>query len=548
MPENNLFSGISGILKQFFSIILLFFAVLFRWLNSNNTLDALIALSSSVLALLIPLVILVVEINRNSGFALDNQVFFNELINPKKFIKYFVFITITLIFWHLPIKPLILIFYVIGIYYFLCLLIRLYNWISAFDAPQNNFKNLQRKNYLKDEKISDEEAVNVWNLIWSQSRNFDETNMPLPFDLTDFLDIFKEKYVSMKKTHSKFSSSLLSSFVYNFDGLSFIRIDGLIKVYQFTLQNLFSNLIILKNERQKKTHNSVNDDFYLFNELMESLLDRTFAEQDKLFIFFDVIKKELKKNKNNVDSMFISRFGMEIFQRTDKLKRNEIFFSNFPNEWKINSEKLRSGSGGNFAENVLLKENFIPTCWYRSYLEFLEFKNYNDGGLSMNRNEKFNSHDRHFLQELTTTVLEYADPILFAELSLLSINGPEIHQDLEKKRLIYLWVTQIQKFGFASRTYSISVDDDEKANKELARMMNRDKEESLKLSYLTFRTIRDHNFMKFVLTYLQSDEIKKLMEKDKIEYSKSLLEDKTHIIKTVLAFLDRRKQDAKKNN
>ncbi|MFT8328815.1 MAG: hypothetical protein ABF619_03305, partial [Oenococcus oeni] len=97
MPENNLFSGISGILKQFFSIILLFFAVLFRWLNSNNTLDALIALSSSVLALLIPLVILVVEINRNSGFALDNQVFFNELINPKKFIKYFVFITNPLI-------------------------------------------------------------------------------------------------------------------------------------------------------------------------------------------------------------------------------------------------------------------------------------------------------------------------------------------------------------------------------------------------------------------------------------------------------------------
>ncbi|OIM22306.1 hypothetical protein ATX60_10150 [Oenococcus oeni] len=203
-------------LKNGFYDALLRWMAVDTWLGSNISLDVLVGFSAAILALLIPIVILVVESNKDSSFPLDNQVFFHELINPKKFISSFLFITVFLIAWKLSLKPFIIIFYSIGIYYFVILLKNLYNWISAFDGKQNNFKKTKRKKYLLDNSVSDEEATSVWKLIWSQNNilNPDNSVIIRPyFDISEFFDLFKKRYLHMRTSKSKFATGFLSNFV-----------------------------------------------------------------------------------------------------------------------------------------------------------------------------------------------------------------------------------------------------------------------------------------------------------------------------------------------
>ncbi|KGH87570.1 hypothetical protein X350_08255 [Oenococcus oeni S12] len=506
------------------------------WLGSNISLDALVGLSAAILALLIPIVILVVESNKDSSFPLDNQVFFHELINPKKFISSFLFITVFLIAWKLSLKPFIIIFYSIGIYYFVILLKNLYNWISAFDGKQNNFKKTKRKKYLLDNSVSDEEATSVWKLIWSQNNilNPDNSVIIRPyFDISEFFDLFKKRYLHMRTSKSKFATGFLSNFVYNFDKLSFSRSDVFSSIYLFTSKNIFSNI---NNQDNKK---KLSDDFFLFDQLMESILDRAFSEQNQLYILFALMNKTFDEQTIKVSARFINRFGLDIFKRAGKLKNNKIFFSSFPDKWKINSEKITLEKN----EPNTNKLNKISIAWYYAYLNFLNFKNFNDGGLSFYGNDKTDSDDSWFVQELTVKIIEKADPILFSDLYLLSVNHPDIESVENRKTLIYQWVIQKKKFGLIGRVYSFSGDDNERMNNELKGFQYEASQEALELAYLSFKTIRDKEFLEFTLRYLKSNEIRELMKKDNVNFIESLIDSKIQIISNVLSFLNNKQKN-----
>ncbi len=523
-------------LKNGFYDALLRWMAVDTWLGSNISLDALVGFSAAILALLIPIVILVVESNKDSSFPLDNQVFFHELINPKKFISSFLFITVFLIAWKLSLKLFIIIFYSIGIYYFVILLKNLYNWISAFDGKQNNFKKTQRKNYLLDNSVSDEEATSVWKLIWSQNNVLNPDNSVIirpSFDISEFFDLFKKRYLHMRTSKSKFATGFLSNFVYNFDKLSFSRSDVFSSIYLFTSKNIFSNM---SNQENKK---KLSDDFFLFDQLMESILDRAFSEQNQLYILFALMNKTFDEQTIKVSARFINRFGLDIFKRAGKLKNNKIFFSSFPDKWKINSEKITLEKN----EPNTNKLNKISIAWYYAYLNFLNFKNFNDGGLSFYGNDKTDSDDSWFVQELTVKIIEKADPILFSDLYLLSVNHPDIESVENRKTLTYQWVIQKKKFGLIGRVYSFSGDDNKRMNNELKRFQYEASQEALELAYLSFKTIRDKGFLEFTLRYLKSNEIRELMKKDNVNFIESLIDSKIQIISNVLSFLNNKQKN-----
>ncbi|MHA5136009.1 hypothetical protein [Oenococcus oeni] len=251
------------------------------------------------------------------------------------------------------------------------------------------------------------------------------------------------------------------------------------------------------------------------------------------------MNKTFDEQTIKVSARFINRFGLDIFKRAGKLKNNKIFFSSFPDKWKINSEKITLEKN----EPNTNKLNKISIAWYYAYLNFLNFKNFNDGGLSFYGNDKTDSDDSWFVQELTVKIIEKADPILFSDLYLLSVNHPDIESVENRKTLIYQWVIQKKKFGLIGRVYSFSGDDNERMNNELKGFQYEASQEALELAYLSFKTIRDKEFLEFTLRYLKSNEIRELMKKDNVNFIESLIDSKIQIISNVLSFLNNKQKN-----
>lgn len=167
------------------------------------SLDGLLATSASILALLIPLAILLIENNGNAkdqSFSWDKMVIFSQVIEVKKTILGIIFITVPLIFWTSTIlRPLILIIYIVGIYFMSILLKNSYDWIISKYKENEYFRNEKRFKYLDNLK-DDQTIYDTWKLIWEtedQRVGLDETKLIKKFFITYKDFEHKEKFASL---------------------------------------------------------------------------------------------------------------------------------------------------------------------------------------------------------------------------------------------------------------------------------------------------------------------------------------------------------------
>lgn len=170
--------------------------------------EALITVSASMLALLIPVAIFLIERNGDSSdksFIWDKMVIFSDVIYPKTTLFSILLITIPLIFWNYDnifTKSLILILFFIGICWMLFFLRSCYFWIISKDikkvyikdkgAEFRNFRDIKRLKFLdrlnKRNNISDKSQVEIWKIIWeSEEQRVD-------MDGSELINTFKKYY------------------------------------------------------------------------------------------------------------------------------------------------------------------------------------------------------------------------------------------------------------------------------------------------------------------------------------------------------------------
>ena len=136
------------------------------------TIGGLIATSSILVGLLIPIAILLLENNGNlidRSFKWDKLVIFSQVIKIRSIILGLTFITFPLILKD-DFFPIILVLYVIGLYFMFSLLKNAYYWIISKENEKRSYRNFKRYQYLDSMSGNIANQITVWDTIWGDAK------------------------------------------------------------------------------------------------------------------------------------------------------------------------------------------------------------------------------------------------------------------------------------------------------------------------------------------------------------------------------------------
>ncbi|MRI75191.1 hypothetical protein FDP51_14670 [Enterococcus mundtii] len=337
------------------------------------SLDGLLATSASILALLIPLAILLIENNGNAkdqSFSWDKMVIFSQVIEVKKTVLGLIFITIPLIFWEVNIlRPVILFIYIVGIFFMSKLLKDSYDWITSKYKENEYFRNEKRFKYLDDLK-DDQIIYDTWKLIWEteeQRIGLDETKLTKKFFVTyknlenkeKFASLFISNFVVDRENHD-----IIQDFFY--DELKRIIED--MKKEDFKEVTLFYALQVSYLDYMKQCY----EDMLLMNKYNNSF-DKFFSETDEQSLekFFsnnlDVRMVEIIRNSPLIPSQFViqEEFLPKNFQYETVEDNKKKVISTIFSRWISNLYKTNDSSY--FASNLfeVMFEKADPTIFFR---------------------------------------------------------------------------------------------------------------------------------------------------------------------------------------
>ncbi|MHA6124324.1 hypothetical protein [Enterococcus mundtii] len=340
---------------------------------SYFSLDGLLATSASILALLIPLAILLIENNGNAkdqSFSWDKMVIFSQVMEVKKTVLGLIFITIPLIFWEVNIlRPVILFIYIVGIFFMSKLLKDSYDWITSKYKENEYFRNEKRFKYLDDLK-DDQTIYDTWKLIWEteeQRIGLDETKL------------IKKFFVTYKNLENKekFASLFISNFVVdreNHDVIQDFFYDELKRIIEdmkkedFKEVTLFFALQVSYLDYMKQCY----EDMLLMNKYNNSF-DKFFSETDEQSLekFFsnnlDVSMVEIIRNSPLIPSQFVipEEFLPKTFQYETVEDNKKKVISNIFSRWISNLYKTNDSSY--FASNLfeVMFEKADPVVFFR---------------------------------------------------------------------------------------------------------------------------------------------------------------------------------------
>lgn len=138
------------------------------------TIEGLIATSSILVGLLIPIAILLLENSSNlidQSFKWDKLVIFSQVIKIRSIILGLTFITFPLILNDETknVFPIILALYVIGLYFMFSLLKNAYYWIISKENEKESYRNSKRYQYLNSMTGNTANQITIWDTIWGDA-------------------------------------------------------------------------------------------------------------------------------------------------------------------------------------------------------------------------------------------------------------------------------------------------------------------------------------------------------------------------------------------
>jgi len=290
------------------------------------TIEGLIATSSILVGLLIPIAILLLENSGNlidQSFKWDKLVIFSQVIKIRSIIFGLTFITFPLIL-KADVLPIILLLYVIGLYFMFSLLKNAYYWIISKENEEISYRNFKRYQYLNSMSGNIVNQITIWNTIWG------DTEQRIGLDESKLLKIF---FKHCKDVEGKNKLNLLNTYVRDYEE------DTVFKVtysnYEILQDYIYHDLSIILNS-------SLSEDFDDYDLLV--FINNMFYKFTKQC--YSTSRLTIYKYKGNFDSFFIN---------SDYRILTRLFLNNF--DIKFIGTILNS----RFTSYISLKEN-LPAC------------------------------------------------------------------------------------------------------------------------------------------------------------------------------------------
>ncbi|HFN9951241.1 TPA: hypothetical protein ACHH7R_002745 [Enterococcus faecium] len=272
--------------------------------------DGLLGITASLIALLIPVAILLLESNGNNSegsFTWDKLVLFSQVLKIKSFVIGLFAIVIPLIFWTDDATSLIavvaniviLIFYIYGVFEVFLLLRNSYYWIISKRSKDIDYRNSNRFAFIEDLKNENfTYQADIWDLIWSnveQRAGMDEKTL---------LDLYFKQYSQLTKCSDK--NIFLSIYFSNFK-LDFNNIDKV----QELLNKEFPTLI-----KSELTEDFDNNRFVfrgILEEIFLELTRQSLGNSSYQYYYKEWFNNFLKGLDDNQYKEFLSHIGTKFF-------------------------------------------------------------------------------------------------------------------------------------------------------------------------------------------------------------------------------------------
>lgn len=285
---------------------------LLKGLDSYINLDGLMAMSSIIVGLLIPVAILLIENNGNSNdlsFKWDKMVIFSQVIKIRTILWGLGLITLPLVLAkNIQILPLVIFFYIIGFVVMFSLLKNAYYWIISKEDGSGAYRNTKRYDFLNNLSGDIVNQIIVWNTIWGDRKQ------RIGLEESKLLPIFFKHY---KEAENSKKFELLNTYLRDFDENTCFVVTS--QNYDTIQKYIFTEL----SELLKKSSNYDVDKYNLitvFKRLFIEFTRQCYVESD-FFIckylknFNEFFEKEDSKSLTRLFTKDITRKFIKIIEK-----------------------------------------------------------------------------------------------------------------------------------------------------------------------------------------------------------------------------------------
>lgn len=428
----------------------------------------------ALITILIPVVLFIFSIEKDSLFAWDKIVILDKVINAKGTLIAIGFIFVPLFFWSengsIYTKILIFLSFLGGCIFIINVLIESYKWIKTLekDEFEFNFRTKLRNEYL-EETTNPLEKEKVWSLTWNIAipNILFERNLIQKF-ISSLDNLFEEKQIeiltrNLHKFHKHIELRNLNDWVIYSDLYSKL-LEWHYKIYQISEDSADWHLMEAKTT---------------IHRLIESLISSG-LQKGTAYLLFNKLDNHLQnKNEPYTKHLLQSSVCKKIFEEINKSNQDfEIWDHYFPENWKIKED---------------IEKNEISKVWFEEFMKWAY--------------PRIATPEKEFdeaLHQVITELFPNTDPIIWSKILSLAIF---ISMDKDAKSI----VEHEQNFGLFGRVKIIPSTNDQDA--ALDEMTSEEEKNTYKLAKLLFKK----RLTKEVTTKLVNDFSELQLEPDSIE-------------------------------
>lgn len=465
-----------------------------RWLDSNISHDALIAIPALFVALLVPIAFFLME--RQDLYGFDKNVILDKIILARISIPLVFLVSITLLF---NITTLSVLLAALLLYVVIVVLIRVYKWMVSIEVLKykTTYKQDMRLRFIRGIKNTTEK-VDTWTIILNDEKLMEKNQRGLVAEFIVAVKSLKDGKNSYPRTN------LLGLMSHNVNKIDFTDIESYESLVEYSIE-YFPETRRVRTQRKQATNTDELDSYppYTQRELALNLLKIALDKKiSDIFdhIYFTAIKKYTEKD--DVDEAgFIRDFlpaYIRIVRENEGYNARELWQE--LSDWIVAKELLAKKGTWDKASNLL-----------NAYMDAI--------GHDARLGTKLSNHEARVIDDVTECLLPNINPILWFDIITFYTSSYGLDEGEDSTHgMIRSHVSSGRNFGLASGvTTSYWIDDEDVRMENYRTEFQKQDEETIYILGLLFRWLYNPKETHKVLDQIKIIEGENLFEANSIE-------------------------------